>query len=108
MSSWARNDGGGSHFETKIGSWREVGEERFRQFLLVARLERLGLGDICRASGRRGGETDRVFVVEFEVDEELRIGHPKREELGDGRWRLQRQGDMEFDQMVGPLLHPVV
>src|SRR6185312_8366295 len=36
-ASWAGDDGRARHLEPEIGSWREVGEERLGQLLLVAR-----------------------------------------------------------------------
>src|SRR6202453_4266027 len=101
VSSWARDDSGACHFETEIGSRREVGEERLAQFLLVVRLERLRLRDIRRASRRGGNQFHRILVVKLKIDEKLGGGAPQGGELGEGSRRLERQGDMEFDQMVG-------
>ena len=78
-------------------------------FVLVRVFEGFGLGHGGRTAGGRGDESHRVFVVEFEVDEKFRIGHTQRRRTcasGDGVF--ERQGDMELDQMVGPLLHPVI
>ena len=53
-------------------------------------------------------ERDRVVVVELEVDEIFGVGDQQREIVpGRGR-RLQVQVDVESDEMVGPLLHPIV
>src|ERR1700722_16544103 len=73
-SSWARDDGGARHFETEIGSGREVGEERLAQFLLVVRLERLRLRHIRCAPCRGGNQLHRLLVVKLKIDEKFRIG----------------------------------
>src|SRR5580704_4662259 len=95
--SWARDDRGARHFETEIGSRREVGEERLAQFLLVVRLERLRLRDIRRAPCRGGNQRHRLLVVKLKIDEKNGGGHPQGEELCHRRRRLQRQGNMELD-----------
>src|SRR5262249_43557216 len=94
-SSRARDDGGARHLETEIGSWREVGEERFAQFLFVARFKRLRLGHGRRASRWPGDQLHRLLIVELEVDEKLRIGDAQGEELGDGRRGFEWKGDVE-------------
>ena len=79
------------------------------EFRLVGRVERLCFGDRdanSRAVARR--ELHRVLVVEFEIDEIFGVGDPQGHEFDDTSRGLERQGDVKLDQMVGPLLHPVI
>jgi hypothetical protein len=74
----------------------------------VGRLERFRLADRGGAAGGRAKERHRVLVVEFEVDEILRVGDAQSEELRGRCWRLERQDDMKLNQTVPRLLHPTV
>ena len=47
------------------------------------------------------------MIVEFEVDEEFGVRDREGTEAADGGRRLERQPDVEGDEMVGALLHPV-
>ena len=86
----------------------EIGEERFGEFCLVGRVERLCFGDRDGTAAWWREESHRVLVVEFEIDEIFGVGDPQRHELDDTSRGLERQGDVKLDQMVGSLLHPVI
>ena len=68
----------------------------------------LGLATVAAQPEGGGDELHRILIVEFKVDEIFGIGDAQGQELDHGRRSLQRQGDVELDQMVGPLLHPIV
>ena len=106
--SWAGDDGGARHFETEIGSRREVGEEDSDSFCLSSASSGFGLATVAEHPDGAETRRHRLFIVKLEVDEELRIGDPQGKKLRDRGRGLQRKSDMELDEMVGPLLHPIV